>query len=132
MGIFGNLFGGSGKDESEKDSKIPWVGLTEAMQIAEIKEKSHVRPQVIFKHSTTCGISRMVLNMFTQNYSLKEEEMDLYFLDLHRNRAVSNQVSEEFQVRHESPQLLIVKGGKVIFHNSHGAIADITLEDYIA
>ncbi|MBC6998735.1 bacillithiol system redox-active protein YtxJ [Cytophaga sp. FL35] len=131
MGIFGNLFGGNGSEEKEKSSKIPWIPLTDENQLEEIKSKSNSKAQFIFKHSTTCGISRMTLNMFTQNYALKEEEADFYFLDLHQNRNVSNLVSEIFQIRHESPQLLIIKEGQVIMHDSHGAIADITLEDYI-
>ncbi|PWL38658.1 bacillithiol system redox-active protein YtxJ [Flagellimonas aquimarina] len=129
MGIFGSVFGNKG--ESAKEEKIiPWIPLTSVEQLDEIAEKSKTRTQLIFKHSTTCGISRMVLNMFTGSYSLSDEQ-DIYFLDLHAHRDVSNEVQYKFQVMHQSPQLLIIKNGEVTYHTSHGAIADTNLLEYI-
>ncbi len=130
MGIFGGLFGSKSEGESGS-SNIPWIPLNTVDQLGTIKEKSSSRPQVIFKHSTTCGISRMVLNMFKSSYSLQDGQMDLYFLDLLANRDVSNAVASKFVVMHQSPQLLIIKNGVVVIHDSHGAISDINLEKYI-
>jgi len=130
MGLFGNIFGGK-SDEKEKESKtIPWVALTSLEQLDEIHKKSNTKTQVIFKHSTTCGISRMVLNMFTQSYDLSDGQMDFYFLDLHSYRDVSNEVGYKFQVMHQSPQLLVIKNGIVIAHDSHGAITEMDLKKY--
>ncbi|AWX46348.1 uncharacterized protein HME9304_03381 [Flagellimonas maritima] len=129
MGLFEGVFGK--KSESGKvENKIPWISLVTMEQLDEIKEKSKSRSQLIFKHSTTCGISRMVLNMFTGSYNLGEEN-DIYFLDLHAHRDVSNAVASKFKVLHQSPQLLIIKNGEVSFHTSHGAIADIDLTEYV-
>ena len=57
--------------------------------------------------------------------------MDFYFLDLHAHRDVSNAVASEFGIQHQSPQLLILKNGVVVYHDSHGAIADVNLEKYL-
>lgn len=130
MGLFNDLFGG--KSEAKKEQKnIPWISLNSLEQLKEISEKSKTKPQVIFKHSTTCGISRMVLNMFTNNYAIHGNQLDLYFLDLHAYREVSNEVGIHFQVLHQSPQLLIVKNGVTVFHTSHGAISEVNLEQFI-
>ncbi|WP_299317521.1 bacillithiol system redox-active protein YtxJ [uncultured Maribacter sp.] len=131
MGIFGGLFGGSSGGDEKKSSGIPWIPLNSVAQLSDIKEVSSSRPQLIFKHSTSCGISRMVLNMFKSSYGLEEGQMDLYFLDLLANRDVSNAVAAEFGVMHQSPQLLIVKNGVVVVHDSHNAISNIKLEQYI-
>ena len=131
MGIFGGLFGGSNSGDEKKSSGIPWIPLNSVAQLKDIKEASSSRPQVIFKHSTSCGISRMVLNMFKSSYGLEDGQMDLYFLDLLANRDVSNAVAAEFGVMHQSPQLLIVKNGVVVMHDSHNAISNIKLEQYI-
>jgi len=131
MGIFGGLFGGSKSGDGENSSEIPWIPLNTVDQLNNIKIASKGRPQVIFKHSTSCGISRMVLNMFKSNYGLEDGQMDLYFLDLLANRDVSNAVASEFGVMHQSPQLLIIKNGVVVIHDSHGAISDIKLEQYV-
>tara|TARA_R110002051_G_scaffold56046_8_gene103994 strand:+ start:45253 stop:45648 length:396 start_codon:yes stop_codon:yes gene_type:complete len=131
MGLFGGIFGGAKNDNGKEDTSIPWRPLTAVEQFEEIKKDSSARPQVIFKHSTSCGISRMVLNMFKSSYSLENGQMDFYFLDLLANRYVSNAVASEFSVMHQSPQLLIIKNGVVVKHDSHGAISDIALEKYV-
>ncbi|UII75619.1 bacillithiol system redox-active protein YtxJ [Flagellimonas sp. HMM57] len=129
MGIFGSVFGK--KEESVKqDKKIPWIPLVSVEQLNDIETKSKEIPQLIFKHSITCGISRMVLNMFTDSYAL-DDKVDLYFLDLHAHRDVSNEVASKFQVMHQSPQLLIVRNGEVCFHTSHGAITDTDLAQFV-
>ncbi|WP_339837499.1 bacillithiol system redox-active protein YtxJ [uncultured Maribacter sp.] len=131
MGIFSGIFGGSKDNEGKGVSEIPWISLNAIAQLDEIKNKSNTRPQVIFKHSTSCGISRMVLNMFKSGYALEEGQMDFYFLDLLANRDVSHEVASFFGVMHQSPQLLIIKNGVVVIHDSHGAISDIKLEQFV-
>jgi bacillithiol system protein YtxJ len=128
MGIFGSLFG---NQNTKEERVLPWIALTSINQLEEIKERSKVRPQFIFKHSTTCGISRMVLGMFSRNYPFDENLADLYFLDLHAHREVSNEVGIAFQVLHQSPQLLVIKNGATVFHTSHGAISEVDLERFI-
>lgn len=131
MGIFSGIFGGSKDEDGKEVSEIPWKPLNTIAQLEDIKKQSNARPQVIFKHSTSCGISRMVLNMFKSGYGLEEGQMDFYFLDLLANRDVSHEVASVFGVMHQSPQLLIVKNGVVVVHYSHGSISDIKLEQYI-
>ncbi|WP_281540351.1 bacillithiol system redox-active protein YtxJ [Maribacter aestuarii] len=131
MGILGGLFGNKEDNKREELPKVPWVPLESMEQLDEIKTNSKGVPQVIFKHSTTCGISRMVLNMFTSSYNLEPGQMDFYFLDLHAFRGISNKIAERFQVMHQSPQLLVIKNGVVVAHDSHGAISEIDLEQYI-
>jgi len=131
MGLFGGIFGkGEGSNEDNK-VEIPWIALDSMEQLEEISAKSSGKPQFIFKHSTTCGISRMVLSSFKATYSLASEQADFYFLDLHAHRDVSNGVAQKFQVIHQSPQLLVVKNGVVVAHASHGSISEIALEQYV-
>lgn len=127
MGLFGSLFGSK---ELEEERKLPWISLSSVEQLSEIKERSKTRPQFIFKHSTTCGISRMVLGMFSRSYPFDGNKADLYYLDLHSNREVSNEVGITFQVVHQSPQLLVIKNEETVFHTSHGAISEVNLEQY--
>ncbi|MCM4163484.1 MULTISPECIES: bacillithiol system redox-active protein YtxJ [unclassified Arenibacter] len=133
MGIFNRLFGKENNSESEKKlAKVaPWIPLASVDQLAIIKERSKARPQVIFKHSTTCGISRMVMNRFNEGYDISKDSLDLHYLDLHQYRPVSNETSNVFGVVHESPQLLVIKNGVVVAHESHGAITHLDLNKYI-
>ncbi|NJW54594.1 bacillithiol system redox-active protein YtxJ [Salinimicrobium sp. CDJ15-91] len=103
--------------------EVPWHALTESKQLEEIEKESEKMPVVIFKHSTRCGISRMVLNNFERGYDLpKDKEVKLYMLDLIANRNISNEVAERFGVRHESPQMIILKDQQVVHHASHQGI----------
>ena len=97
-----------------------WIYLTSAAQLEEIKEKSNSKHQVIFKHSIRCSISSMVKSRLER--SKQPENLDFYYLDLINNRSLSNQLSEDFNVWHESPQILLIKDGKCIYDESHNAI----------
>ncbi|GAA4282262.1 bacillithiol system redox-active protein YtxJ [Gaetbulibacter aestuarii] len=129
MSLIRKLFKGS--NSASMDQDLPWTPLSEASQIAEIKENSKSKTQIIFKHSTRCGISSMVMNRFKNAYDLSENQADLFYLDLIENRGVSNAVADTFGIRHESPQLLIVRNGSVVKHDSHSGINEINLDEYI-
>jgi len=131
MGLFNGLFGKKTDEAIKEEKTIPWILLTSLDQLDEIEQKSNIKTQVIFKHSTTCGISRMTINMFKNSYDFSAEEIDLYYLDLHAYREVSNETGYKFQVIHQSPQLLIIKNGIAVAHSSHGAIADIDLRKFV-
>ncbi|MFL0354401.1 bacillithiol system redox-active protein YtxJ [Xanthomarina sp. GH4-25] len=129
MGLFNKIFNGSSEPKEEK--VLPWLDLSSVAQLDEIEEKSKSKTQIIFKHSTRCGISRMVMKQFVAAYSLSETDADLYYLDLLNYRDVSNETGYKFQVLHESPQLLIIKNGVVVAHGSHGSINDLNLEQLV-
>ena len=129
MGLLNKIFGGSAEQKEEK--VLPWIPLNELPQLDFIETKSSTKTQVIFKHSTRCGISRMVMNQFVETYNFTEKDLDLYYLDLLNYRDVSNEVGYKFQVIHESPQILVIKNGVVVAHASHGAINDVDLNRFL-
>ncbi|MCL5129376.1 MULTISPECIES: bacillithiol system redox-active protein YtxJ [unclassified Algibacter] len=129
MGLFSKIFGDSG--ESKEEKVLPWIPLNALQQLDLIKEKSSTKTQIIFKHSTRCGISSMVMKEFVGAYDFTEKEVDLYFLDLLNFRDISNEVGYKFQVMHQSPQLLVIKNGVVVAHESHGAINEMDLASLV-
>jgi len=126
MGLFKNIFGSS---EPKEEKILPWQALTDVSQLSEIEKRSQTKTQVVFKHSTRCGISSMVMKQFVSAYNL-DSNIDLYYLDLLSYRDVSNEVGYKFQVMHESPQLLIIKNGTTVAHASHGGINEIDLQRF--
>jgi bacillithiol system protein YtxJ len=129
MRLIKNLF--NNKKEPKEQKQLPWISLSHIEQLTTIKLNSKTKTQLIFKHSTRCGISRMVLNQFIDTYSFTEQHFDLYYLDLLNYRNLSDEVGYMFQVLHESPQLLIVKDEVVKAHASHGQINSIVLSDFL-
>ena len=97
-----------------------WISLTNEEQLHQIKVNSNARPQVIFKHSTRCSISSVAKNRLER--STPTDEVDFYFLDLISYRTVSNKIAAEFNVYHESPQVLLIKNGECIYDESHSGI----------
>lgn len=129
MGIINKIFGGSTEPKEEKI--LPWIPLNDLQQLNHIEKKSATKAQIIFKHSTRCGISRMVMKQFIDMYNFTEKELDLYYLDLLNFREVSNEVGYKFQVMHESPQLMVIKNGVVVEHASHGAVNNLDLSKFV-
>jgi len=100
-----------------------WVQLTSAAQLEIIKTESHQQPVVIFKHSTSCSISRAVLDRLERNWgNAALIAVKPYYLDLLVYRPISNQIASEFAVEHESPQVIIIHQGKPIYAQSHFGI----------
>ena len=97
-----------------------WIPLTTEKQFEQILVESANKPQVIYKHSTRCGTSSMVLSRLERSEA--PETIDFHFLDLIAHRNVSNKISEELKVYHESPQLLLIRNGECIYDESHMGI----------
>ncbi|UII33501.1 bacillithiol system redox-active protein YtxJ [Fulvivirga ulvae] len=107
-----------------------WIQLNSSDDLERIKEESRVNPVMIFKHSTRCSISDMALNRLERSWSDQDmANVKPYYLDLIRNRNVSNEVAEVFDVRHESPQVLIIKNGEVVYNDSHMGINYNAIKD---
>jgi bacillithiol system protein YtxJ len=98
-----------------------WTALESADQIKAIKDEQGY--SVIFKHSTRCSISMMVKKRFELDWNQLPEDLPLYFLDLIKYRELSNQIADDFQVYHESPQMLLIKDGECVLDLSHGQVS---------
>lgn len=120
MSVFSNIFGSSEKQDNS-NSKINWIPLTDLGQLNEIISSSNEKPVVIFKHSTRCIVSRTALKQFENEFDL-ENKVDAYFLDLLEHRDISNDIASRFGVYHQSPQLLLIMGGKSVYDVSHSDI----------
>ena len=112
MGWFGN----------RTATSFPWTKLTSSEQLNELLEHSTEQPVLLFKHSTRCSISSMVLSRFESNWDLPEEHCVCVFLDLLNYRPISAEIAEKTGVMHESPQVIVIKNKRVIYQNSHNGI----------
>jgi len=108
---------------------LPWNPLLRADQIPGLMNQSHDKPILIFKHSTRCIISAMVLRELEANAEKLTELGHWYYLDLIANRDCSNKIAQELKVVHQSPQLIIVRNGVVLWDASHQAITPETILD---
>lgn len=112
--------------ESESKADFGWKSIQD--DLSDIVMASNTKPQVIYKHSTRCATSFFALKNVQ---SLSEEgrrQADFYMVDVIGERNVSSQIAEDLGVRHESPQLIILKDGEVSWHGSHHRVNVEALE----
>ena len=95
--------------------------MESANQVEEIKQQKGY--SLIFKHSTRCSISLMAKRKLEMDKENLPDEVSLYFLDLIKYRDLSAKIASDFQVHHESPQVLLIKDGECILDQSHGGIS---------
>lgn len=80
---------------------------------------------VIFKHSNNCPISRGAIHEFRDVAGTCEGEEEFYIVNVIDDRDVSNAVASITGISHESPQVMVIRDGAVIWHASHfGITAD--------
>jgi bacillithiol system protein YtxJ len=97
-----------------------WIELKDEETLEQIKAISNEHPVLLFKHSTRCSISAAALDRLERNW--KDAEMTKvapYYLDLLSYRPISTKIQTIFNVEHESPQVLIIKNGRCVYHASH-------------
>lgn len=90
-----------------------FTNLNDAKSFEELVSRSQERPIVVFKHSTTCPISAAAYQEMTQF------DGDVALVDVQSAREVSGEIEKKTGVPHESPQVLVLRNGKVIWNASH-------------
>ena len=130
MEFLKNIFGDKTSKEV-KETYLSWTPLISVEEINTIREISKIQAILIFKHSTSCGISRMVMKQFESLFNEENKHLKVYYLDLLNFREVSSKLSEVFQVIHQSPQLLVIKNGISVYDKSHYEITGVNLSKYI-
>ncbi len=99
---------------------IHWNALTSAEQLENIKAESKQQPVIIFKHSTSCSISATAKSRLERQWdTVGLGNVKPYCLDLLSYRSISNQIATTFEIRHESPQLLLIRDGECTSDWSH-------------
>lgn len=84
--------------------------------------KDPAGPLILYKHSTQCGICEGSLAELEAFLEQQPAAATVLYLDLLAHRDVSNAIAQRLGVKHESPQAIVVKGGKVAAVLNHRAI----------
>ena len=89
------------------------------------------RPLLLFKHSLTCGTSAEALDELLDH--INEEALDASYaiLTVQSHRELSNAVSARLGVRHETPQALLIRHGRVIWSASHFRVTAAAVQSAI-
>jgi len=108
-----------------------WNPITTEQQVKDIVEKSNEKPQIIFKDSVTCGISAYAKERLVNGNDVLIDKADFNYLDLLSYRSVSNFIADELNVIHQSPQIIVLKDGEVVYRVSHHSIQAEEIAKYL-
>ena len=114
------------------------VRLTELPELDEAIASSAERLVFVYKHSTVCPVSARAADHyhdFADDFADGDEDADAstplpLFTQVMviENRDLSNEIESRLGVRHESPQLLLLRDGKVTWHASHFSISEKSIK----
>lgn len=105
-----------------------WLLLRSKEELEAALKKSYLqtlKAVALFKHSERCSISRMAKTRLERAWNFSSQDLPVYHIDVLSDRDVSNEIAAALNVKHESPQVLLVKNGKCIYTSSH---SDISVE----
>ena len=97
--------------------KFDWDYILNEIDLQNAIDYSFEKPIILFKHSTRCSISSLAKNRIERGD--RKHFSKIYILDLIKYRAVSDAISKQFNIKHESPQLLFIAKGICTYHASH-------------
>lgn len=86
----------------------------------EVLDQSNDQPVLIMKHSSTCPVSAAAFAAFHRT----ETDVSKYYLIVQKSRPLSQEIERELEIRHESPQLFLLKDGKAVWKATHYSIME--------
>jgi bacillithiol system protein YtxJ len=114
----------AGADET---GDVPITRLTSPDELDEALKAPVV---VLYKHSPICAVSSWTLRE-VKRFAREHPDTAVYHIDVIRNRDVSDWIAQQFGINHESPQALVVRGGRHAWATSHGGITADALRQQV-
>jgi thioredoxin 1 len=90
--------------------------LNSIKKLDDLVARSHNGPVVIFKHSSSCGISAAVHRQMT------ELDAEVNIVIVQEARDVSDEIEQRTGIRHQSPQAMVIRNGEAVYQASHYSI----------
>ncbi len=76
---------------------------------------------ILFKHNTTCPISAMAHEQMT-DFEQRHPEAPINIIDIHASRDLSDAIEERTGITHESPQVILLREGRVRWSAAHAHV----------
>jgi monothiol bacilliredoxin len=87
--------------------------ITDSASLDALFASSAERPVILFKHDPYCPISARAYR------EMERVPGDIALVDVEHDKAVASAVAKRTGVQHESPQVIVVKGGQPVWSASH-------------
>ena len=91
--------------------------------------ESRERPVLLFKHSRYCGVSCEALEELQSHIEGRADgEVAYKMITVQTHRPVSDAIAQRLGLRHETPQAILLRDGKVVWNASHFRITATQLD----
>ncbi len=123
------------------------TSLEHVDELHRLIDESQSRPVLLFKHSRSCGASLEALDELVAYLNDRGPErsaphdgtsaprdsrpLQYAMVTVQTHRAISNTVAQRLGVRHETPQALLIRDGRVVWSASHFRVTAAAVEDAI-
>ena len=97
--------------------------------LSSIIEDSEGKVVTIFKYSDDCGTSSRLADKIENEIVTRKLEPAIYMVTVQTEPVLSRKIEEWFDIKHESPQIITILNGKVIYTSHHN---NINIEEFIA
>ena len=87
--------------------------------LSKVFEESKEKPVLIFKHSLTCGTSAEALDELHAYLDRANDSVAYKLITVQSEREVSNETATRLDLRHETPQAILIYDGRTVWHASH-------------
>jgi bacillithiol system protein YtxJ len=84
--------------------------------LEELVTRSQNEPVIVFKHSTSCPVSASAYQ------EMQRVEWEVNLVEVQSDREISRLIAERTGLRHESPQVILLRRGKAVWDASHWQI----------
>lgn len=106
--------------------------LRDADHLDELLAESGAQPLLLFKHSKSCGTSFEALDEILAHLAERPAAATYAMVTVQQDRELSNTVARRLGVRHETPQVILVRDGRVVWTASHFRINAAALDQAFA
>lgn len=96
----------------------------------QVLEASKSKAVFLFKHSTTCPISRGAWDTFT-DFAAGERRPDYWRVLARENKELAETIAVSTDIRHETPQVILFYEGKAVWKCSHRSITGENLSRHL-
>jgi bacillithiol system protein YtxJ len=87
------------------------------------------RPVVLFKHSRYCGVSCEALDELRSHIERATTNAAYKVITVQTHRPISDAAAHKLGLRHETPQVIVLRDGKVVWNASHFRITAAELDE---
>lgn len=112
-------------------TKQGWKVLTKISDFHALLKQSDTIPCLLYKHSTRCELSTIMWYQLCE-FKQQNSQTPCYFVDVVSQVALSQQIAQQLNELHQSPQILLIHQGDCILEASHTDINAEEIEEELA